>query len=413
MRRKWFLKARRWYLLVPGLALVMVACQEAPDTSGEVGPEEAVGRLVSIGGGLSSDNEAVYGEILAGREGEGPVCVLPTAGANPEGSMERAVDRIDRWGGEGTARGILISTEAPERAQEPEVAAEIRECSGFFFTGGVQSRIVDVFLPDGEVTPAYEALMERFREGAVVAGSSAGAAMMSDPMIAGGSSDGAFHDGAGPEGGVRVTPGMGFITTAVMDQHFLARGRIGRLLVAVLDDPAIDVGFGIDEDTALVLEGSLAWVAGASGVVLVDGTNAEAGGQTPAHGRGLRVELLGAGDTLDLRDLSVSPGSGKTPVAEIVLGEEEGVVPDEPVSPADGFFERWVFLHRLHALAGDGAGEVTSEEEGHLIRIQAAPELRALAYPNVGVRGTPFGLSVGPLLVEIEPANGENGAARD
>ncbi len=406
------LKTRCWHLLIPGLVLVLVACQEAPVTSGETEPEETVGRLVSIGGGLSSANEAVYREILDGREGDGPVCVIPTAGANPEGSMEGAVGRIDNWGGEGTARGILISTEAPERAQDPEVAAEIRECSGFFFTGGVQSRIVDVFRPDGESTPAYEALMERFRDGAVVAGSSAGAAMMSDPMIAGGSSEAAFHDGAGPEGGVRITPGMGFITTAVMDQHFLARGRIGRLLVAVLDDPGIDVGFGIDEDTALVLEGPLAWVAGASGVVLVDGTNAEAGGQTPAHGRGLRVELLGAGDTLDLRDLSVTAAAEKTAVREIAL-DDEGVVPDEPVSPADGLFERWVLLHRLHALAGDGAAEVSSEEEGHRIRFQSDPELRALAYPEVGVRGTPLGLSVGPLVVEIEPAGDANGASQD
>ncbi len=407
-RRSWLggeVRGGAFAFLLAGLLVALVACQEAPTPEPEA-EEETAGRLVSIGGGLSADNEPVYREILEGRQGDGPLCVIPTAGANPESSMEGAVGRIDRWGGEGTARGILISTDAPERARDPEVAAEIRECSGFFFTGGVQSRIVDVFRPDGEATPAYEALMERFGDGAVVAGSSAGAAMMSDPMIAGGSSEGAFQEGAGPEGGVRIAPGMGFITTAVMDQHFLARGRIGRLLVAVLDDPEITVGFGIDEDTALILEGPLAWVSGASGVVLVDGTESAPGGQTPAHGGGLRVELLGAGDTLDLRDLSVASGARKTAVADLALEPDEGAAPYEPVSPADGLFERWIFLHRLHAMAGDGSGEVVSEEEGHRIRIRAGSDLRAVAYPEVGVRGTPFGLSVGPLMVEIEPVEG-------
>jgi cyanophycinase len=368
--------------------------------------EVSEGRLVVIGGALSADNEEVYREILDGKEGEGPICVIPTAGGSPESSMNSAVERIERWGGEGSARGIFISTENPESALDPEVARELEGCSGFFFTGGAQSRIIDVFRPDGEATPAFDALWGRWQAGAVVSGSSAGAAMMSHPMIAGGSSEGAFADGGGPEGGVRLTEGMNFLPDLLVDQHFLARGRIGRLIVAVLHEPRMSLGAGIDENTALVVEGDRAWVAGASGVVLVDGRQAQRGEGSPAHATGVRVELLGPGDVVDLSTLEVRPSGGKVAVADLEGIESDEIIPDLPEAPGDGLFERWVFLHLLHHLAAAEDRTVVSEVAGHRVSFQVAPERRALAYPQLGVRGTPHGLSVGPVEVAVEPVEG-------
>jgi cyanophycinase len=396
-------------------ALVLGACGEG--TGAPAGTEAAPaaeapleGRIVSIGGGLSSQNEAVYREILEGREGSGPICVIPTAGASPESSMESAVARIEGWGGEGTARGVLISTENPESALDPAVADQIMRCGGFFFTGGVQSRIVDVFRPDGEPTPAFEALMTRFRAGAVVSGSSAGAAMMSHPMIAGGSSAPAFEDGT--TGGVRLAEGMGFMPTLLADQHFLARGRIGRLIVALLEEPGLQAGVGIDEDTAFVLEGDLAWVVGASGVVLVDVSGAVREGEGPAEASGVRIELMGHGDTLDLRTLEIRSPAGKRPVPEVSPvdraatlpaegGEVVAALPDYPAVAAEELFERWTLLHLFHRLALDQAQVLETEAAGHRIRLAAGPGHRALAFGEAGVQGTPHGLSVGPIEVEI------------
>lgn len=386
------------------LAAWLPACDGPEDQAEEDG---GPGRLVAAGGSLSGQNEPVYQAILEAREGDGPVCVIPTAGGSPESSMEGAVGRIDSWGGDGTARGILISSEEPERAQDPEVAEEIRQCSGFFFTGGAQSRIVNTFLPDGEATPAYEALMERFQDGAVVAGSSAGAAMMSEPMIAGGSSGAAWEEGAGEDGGVRVTRGMGFLQDVPLDQHFLARGRIGRLIVATLADPDRPLGLGIDEDTGLVVDGDVAWVAGTSGVVLVDASEATRGNDGPAHVEGLRLELLGPGDTLHLSDGRVIPAEGRRPVAELDLDEADPE--DLETAPAEfepeDFFERWAFLHVLHDLATGEVSTFTAELEGYRMELRPGANFRGVAHPELGVEGTPSGLSVGPILADIVPVD--------
>lgn len=386
---------------LPVLFVILPGCGDRAPSSAVTEPDE--GRLVVIGGGLSSENELVYRQVLEGREGEGPICVLPTAGASPESSMESAVERIERWGGEGSALGIPISTENPERALDPDVAGELRGCGGFYFTGGVQSRILDVFRPDGQSTPAYDALMDRFRQGAVIAGSSAGAAMMSDPMIAGGSSEAAFTDGVRGEG-VRLAEGMGFLPDLLVDQHFLARGRVGRLIVALLEEPRISLGAGVDENTALVVHGDRAWVAGRSGVVLVDATGTTREGGSPAEARGLRLELLGPGDTVDLGTLAVRAGEGKVPVAEMIAGEGVDFIPDVPEAPAEGLFERWMFLHLLHHLAAAEQRSVTLTVAEHEVTVGTAQGHRGVAYPQAGVRGTPFGLSVGPLDVEIRRA---------
>ncbi|TVP57231.1 MAG: cyanophycinase [Gemmatimonadales bacterium] len=376
------------------------ACSGPDDHSDDPRPGDAdttPGALVIIGGGLSADNEDVYRAILDRRAGDGPLCVIPTAGASPESSMEGAVGRIDRWGGEGTARGLLLHLEEPEAADLPATAEAIRECSGYFFTGGVQSRILDYFLPEGRETPAYAALLERFRSGAVVSGSSAGAAMMSDPMIAGGSSEGAFEHGLaldGDEDGVRIRPGMGFISGATFDQHFLARGRIGRLLIAVAGPSGAEWGAGIDEDTALILEEGRARVAGASGVVMVDGRGVSPV-EHPAEVRGLTVELVGPGDEIDLASFSVTPAPDRTPI---------GAARDAGFDPVgDELFERWAFLHLVQALGADERESWSTELHGYRIELRKLPGFRAVASDVEGVEGTPLGLSVGPFEVNLAP----------
>jgi cyanophycinase len=403
---RYFVEMSRRLLLLPILLLLLGA---APVPGGDPGA------LVVIGGGLSADNEAVYRAILEARDGPGPLCVIGTAGADPEGSAATAVRRIDRWGGEGTARAHPLPEDDLEAARDPEVVAALGACSGYFFTGGVQSRILRLFRPQGEETPAWAALMQRWREGAVVAGSSAGAAMMSDPMIAGGSSEGAFRNGIG-EGGVQLSPGMGFLPELLVDQHFLARGRIGRLLVATLDEGGVPLGAGIDENTALVIRGTELEVVGASGVVVVDAREAAPipEGVLPAGVGGVRLELLGPGDRFSLeRGAMVRPAGGKVPLPPLPHYEWEG--------PEGRFFDRWVLLHFLDGVGREtrrGApGSVGLRVDGDgALRFHRGEGFRALGFEGgqgAGVEGTPAGLSVGPLLVEVRrgwPPPGEDGS---
>ena len=151
------------------LALIAVGCAVS-DSVGRDGEARTTGRLVIAGGGLQADNSAVYQSVVDARAGDGPLCVVPTASSEPVASMERAVATLTGYGGVGSVKGLLISTEDPSQAQDSSVVAEVRTCSGFFFTGGSQSRIVDVFLPGGDTTEAYRALWQRWQEGAVVSG---------------------------------------------------------------------------------------------------------------------------------------------------------------------------------------------------------------------------------------------------
>lgn len=350
------------------------------------------GRLVIVGGALSRDNEAVYRAILDARKGDGPLCVIPTAGAAPEGGMAGPVSIFERYAGAGSARGVLVSAQRPETAHDQEVVAQIRGCSGFFFIGGQQSRIIAAFRPDGVATPAYEALMQRWREGAVVSGSSAGAAMMSDPMINGGTSAGAFARGVrragGPAsgdddgpGGVAITRGLGLFRDGLVDQHFLARGRIGRLLVAVTELDEYDLGFGIDENTALVVDGDEVYTIGASGVVIVDAGTARRDGRSID---GIRLHLLGAGDRFDLRTRRFTAAPGKQPLPS---GSEALTPPDDP-------FGNWSFLHLLHRLGGSVWAELEVPVPGGAVFLRRTAEFAARGHEGAGVEGTPAALSV-------------------
>lgn len=377
--------------LVAAAAILLIGCS-APEAEMAESASVEVGRLVIIGGALDAENADVFHAILQGRSGDAPLCVVPTASSDAEEAMTGMVERLDGYGGAGAATGVLISTDDPERARDPEVATALSRCSGFYFTGGSQSRVLDVFLPDGDTTVAYRALRSRWEEGAVLAGSSAGAAMMSSVMISGGSSEEAVEVGVAADAeadGVQLRPGMGFFPAAVLDQHFLARGRIGRLLVTTLQDGTPRVGLGIDENTALIVDGDSAVVVGASGVVVVDGRSADR--TAPHRGAGIEVSLAGAGDVVDLTTFEVRHGDGKRAVP----------VTDAPFRAAEDVLDRWVFLHVLLGLATLDTAELAFTVPGATLTVAKTADFAAVRSEGVGVEGAPRGFSAGPLVVGL------------
>jgi cyanophycinase len=174
----------------------------------------------------------------------------------------------------------------------------IRDATGVFFTGGNQLRITRLL----GGTRLDTALHARREEGLVLAGTSAGAAMMSSVMIVGSAPTMTLRAGM-----VELGSGLGFLPGVLIDQHFEQRGRLRRLLAAIAQHPH-ELGLGIDENTAAVVEGHALEVFGAGSVTVVDAgglthTNlAEAERHELLAICGVRIHVLPAGYRFDLQN---------------------------------------------------------------------------------------------------------------
>ncbi|MFD1733547.1 cyanophycinase [Deinococcus malanensis] len=150
-------------------------------------------------------------------------------------------------------------------------------------------------------TPVEHCLREIYQEGGVVAGTSAGASMMCETMLVKGRSEETYRVGE-----LQMAPGLGLIRGVIIDQHFAERGRMGRLLGAVAQNPRV-LGIGIDEDTAILVRGESFTVLGSGGVYVADGSDithsnvAEARTGETLSLHGVRLHVLAAGDTFDLQ----------------------------------------------------------------------------------------------------------------
>lgn len=160
----------------------------------------------------------------------------------------------------GAAEIRVVDTRSPKDAADPEKLDTIRNATGVFFTGGDQARIT-ASLKD---TPMDSLLHQQLAEGLTIGGTSAGAAMMPDVMIV----EGTSATNPRPEV-AEMGPGMGFLPGIVIDQHFAQRGRLGRLLAAVAQQPVV-LGFGIDENTAIAINGNHVEVIGEGAITVID-----------------------------------------------------------------------------------------------------------------------------------------------
>jgi cyanophycinase len=224
---------------------------------------EKQGQLVIIGGAEDKENECkVLREFLRRAGGtKAHIVVLTAATSMPREVGETYTRIFERLGVEDVR---VIDTERREDANHPDAVEDAKQATGIFFTGGDQARIIELI----KDTMLDMAIHQRFSEGAVVGGTSAGAAMMPDIMIVEGESE--THPRADI---VQMGPGMGFLPGIVVDQHFAQRGRLGRLISALVTQPAV-LGIGIDEDTAVIVNGDEFEVVGSGAVTVVDESTA-------------------------------------------------------------------------------------------------------------------------------------------
>jgi len=197
----------------------------------------------------------------------------------------------------GAARVDPILAQARPEANDESHAALVAGATGIFLTGGNQLRLSSTI----GGTRLSRAIEERYHDGAVVAGTSAGASALSTHMIAFGAS------GLTPKQRMaQISAGLGLLPGVIIDQHFQQRNRLGRLLALVAQNPSL-LGIGIDEDTAgVVTPDHVFEVIGRGSVTIVDGTAAETdawevSGHRPLMISNVVMHSLPAGYRFDLR----------------------------------------------------------------------------------------------------------------
>ena len=223
---------------------------------------ETHGQLVIIGGAEDKEGDCKILREFVRRAGglQARVVVMTVATGLPGEVGETYLNVFERLGVENVQ---VLDTARREGASDAAALEKINQATGVFFTGGNQARITDL-LKDTELDAA---LHKRFAEGIVIAGTSAGAAMMPDVMIVEGEGE------TNPRMEVaRMDRGMAFLPGVIIDQHFAQRGRLGRLLSAVAQQP-VNLGFGIDENTAIAINGKDLEVIGEGAVTIVDVAN--------------------------------------------------------------------------------------------------------------------------------------------
>ncbi len=255
------------------------------------------GHLFIVGGGDWPDGMMKRFVGLAGRFGTGRIVILPMASSVPEESAAEEAEGFRKLGAKDVVTHILTR----EQALKPESAALLDGAGGVFFSGGDQSRLTAVLLD----TPVHRKLIELYDQGAVIGGTSAGAAVMSEVMITG---DEVRKPAAGREfetlqaANVVTTRGFGFVRTAVIDQHFVTRKRYNRLISVLAEHPDL-LGVAIDESTAILVRPDGAFeVVGVKQVVIYDPANAKFRilPNSNIAFTGLVMHALINGDTFDL-----------------------------------------------------------------------------------------------------------------
>jgi len=219
------------------------------------------GTMVIIGGAEDKEGECrilrKFVQLSGGAQAT--VVVMTVATEKPAevgGQYRRLFERL------GVSRVRVLHLHSREEADSAEQAQMLGEAGGIFFTGGDQLRITSLL----GGTRLDMALRQAYAAGAVVAGTSAGASAMSGTMIVEGDGDAAPSLNT-----LKMAPGMGLLPEVVVDQHFAQRGRLGRLLTAIAQNPHI-LGLGIDEDTAVVVTPDYrVEVYGSRTVTVVDG----------------------------------------------------------------------------------------------------------------------------------------------
>jgi cyanophycinase len=282
------------------------ANQKIPNMADQVRAEQK-GTLIIIGGKEDKEGEKEILHLVAERAGAGKLVVATVATDVPDELWQEYRELFRKLG---VRRIEHLDIRTREEALSEEKARMVEDAKVLFFTGGDQLKITSQ-LGDSMV---YRRAIHLLEKGGTVAGTSAGASVMSTTMLV----DGRGDKSPNIEDAIRMAPGLGFFPDAVVDQHFAERGRIGRLVSAISQNPR-HLGVGIDEDTAIIVHGldyfevvgrGAAYVLDASEMTYTNLVEREM--ETTLSSFNIKLHLLGRGFRFDLKNrLPVLPVENK------------------------------------------------------------------------------------------------------
>ena len=262
------------------------------------------GWIIPIGGAENKENDQRILERFVRVSGgeQADIVVIPTASR-----MHETGPRYEQlFRSLGAEHVTVMDFDTRRDCQEGGRLQRLAAASGIFFTGGNQLRLTTLL----GGTPVAKLIRERNAHGVTVGGTSAGASILSEHMIAFGDEGSAVISGS-----VRLAPGLGLTNRFIIDQHFRQRDRLGRLLTALAYNP-FAVGIGLDEDTAAFIRADeTIEVEGSGGVTIVDGADVsyssmgEISEGQPVCMLGLRLHVLVAGATFNLHTRIAEPGT--------------------------------------------------------------------------------------------------------
>ncbi len=261
-------------------------------------PAELPGPLVIVGGGGVPAEAREAFVTLAGKD-KAKIVVVPTASGDADDPAQ-AEGYLKPWRALGPASVQLLHTRDRTTADDPAFVKPLADATAVWFSGGDQSRITAAY----KGTRFEDELRKLHARGGVIGGTSAGAAVLSDPMITGGTT------AAGTGHGFGLLPGF------VIDQHFVARNRRKRLAGVVAAHPGL-VGLGIDEGTAVIARGRTLRVVGKSTATVL----LAAGAGEPESARAAK-----AGTVLDIGELRTAAAkrAAKAPARPATASEPAG-----------------------------------------------------------------------------------------
>ena len=279
------------------------------------------GRLLIIGGHEDKTKDKLILRALADEVGSGKLVVATLASEEQKEMWERYETTFR---GLGVRHLYKLEVETREEAKSDAKVKILRDAEAVFFTGGDQLKITSLL---GD-SPIYERCHEIYREGGLIAGTSAGASVVCETMMVGGGNNGSHRLGEP----IRLGAGFGFFKGAIVDQHFAERGRMGRLVGVVAQNPRM-LGLGIDENTAILVRNQRSFtVLGDGAVYVVDGSPvsysniSEGSFDETLSVFGIRLHLLTQGDTFDL--------SKREPKAHPARPLTEALVPEAVLARA-------------------------------------------------------------------------------
>lgn len=222
------------------------------------------GRLLIVGGGKMPESLIQkFVELSGGKDSK--LMIIPLASAEPVEAAASFNSRLEKEG----CRNVVQIFGNKNSVDDDSNLVKLENCKGIFFTGGDQNKLTEIF----NNSKFLKTLKELYKKGTVIGGTSAGAAIMSNIMLTGKelvNKDTVNSYNVIKKGNIETTQGLGFTEDYIIDQHFIKRKRMNRLITVVLENKN-KVGLGIDESTAIILNSDKSFqVIGESMVMVFD-----------------------------------------------------------------------------------------------------------------------------------------------